>query len=196
MLAVANSITTISVPYYEADGSTCQVIGSLCSVKFNIPVPIYPPIYLSYQLSKFYQNQRLFTQSKSSEQLFGNNIDMSKARYCQPYTTNAEMNVNVSWGGVPLDPTALSSPCGAIAKFYFNDSFTLLQNGLYIFINETGISWPDDKGGVYRRTSNSSTTQWIDPENEHFIVWMRTAGIPNFKKPWGIIQQQLPAGEY
>jgi len=32
--------------------------------------------------------------------------------------------------------------------------------------------------------------------NEHFIVWMRTAGLPNFRKLWGKIETDLPAGTY
>lgn len=33
-------------------------------------------------------------------------------------------------------------------------------------------------------------------EDEHFIVWMRTAGLPNFRKLWGSIKDKLEAGSY
>jgi hypothetical protein len=32
--------------------------------------------------------------------------------------------------------------------------------------------------------------------SEHFIVWMRTAGLPNFRKLWGKIDAKLDAGSY
>jgi LEM3 (ligand-effect modulator 3) family / CDC50 family len=31
---------------------------------------------------------------------------------------------------------------------------------------------------------------------EHFIVWMRTAGLPNFRKLWGRIDNGLEPGTY
>lgn len=31
---------------------------------------------------------------------------------------------------------------------------------------------------------------------EHFIVWMRTAGLPNFRKLWGRIDNGLKKGTY
>ena len=31
---------------------------------------------------------------------------------------------------------------------------------------------------------------------EHFVVWMRTAGLPNFRKLWGKIETDMLAGSY
>lgn len=33
-------------------------------------------------------------------------------------------------------------------------------------------------------------------ENEHFIVWMRTAGLPNFRKLWGKIETDMESARY
>lgn len=33
-------------------------------------------------------------------------------------------------------------------------------------------------------------------EDEHFIVWMRTAGLPNFKKLYGKVKDGLKKGSY
>lgn len=82
------------------------------------------------------------------------------------------------------------------AKTFFNDSFQLYFNNTKVAINETGISWPGDQGYKYKREVNSQNTQWVDPENEHFIVWMRTSGLPDFKKLWGRIESDLEAGTY
>ncbi len=85
------------------------------------------------------------------------------------------------------------------------------SNSDTIYINETGISWPSDKGIRYKNTPNAQTVQWLDMENgillildgelnryflEHFIVWMRTAGLPNFRKLWGRIEVDLDVGTY
>jgi hypothetical protein len=48
----------------------------------------------------------------------------------------------------------------------------------------------------FKRPNNADSIQWTDNTNEHFIVWMRTAGMPNFRKLWGKINQDLPKGDY
>ena len=88
------------------------------------------PIYVMYSLDEFYQNQRRYVQSKSNLQLRGQPISTQDASICTPYITNQQMKVTHSWAGVPLDPNAIASPCGAIAYTFFNDSFSLFsQNG-------------------------------------------------------------------
>jgi hypothetical protein len=123
-----------------------------------------PPVYLLYRLDDFYQNHRRYIQSKSNTQLSGHIIQQSDAKVCQPYITNADMKVTKSWGGVALDPQAVASPCGGIAYTFFNDTFQLYSSkGQNISIDQTGITWPKDKGGKYRRAENSNSTQWVDP---------------------------------
>ena len=39
-------------------------------------------------------------------------------------------------------------------------------------------------------------TQWKDVEDERFIVWMRNSPFPDFRKLWGRIDKDLPAGKY
>ena len=74
-----------------------------------------------------------------------------------------------------------------------------------IFINETNIAWSSDKDLKYKRPvdpnnpANSNyykTIQWQDVLDEHFMVWMRPAGLPNFRKLWGRINGDLNVGNY
>ena len=102
------------------------------------------------------------------------------------------MKVTHSWAGILLDPNAVASPCGAIAYTFFNDSFGIFSsNGQQKTITQQSITWPGDLGYKYKQSPNSNQTQWINPENEHFINWMRIGGIPNFKKLWGRIDSNL-----
>ena len=187
----------VEVLYYDPKGSSACQPNSVCTVSFALPSTLKPPVFLLYKLDNFYQNHRRYIQSKSNEQLLGQPITASQASICSPFVTNAQMKVSKSWGGVALDPNAIASPCGAIAYTFFNDSFALSSAGGISFgIDEGGISWPGDVYGKYRRAENSSATQWTDPENEHFVNWMRIAGLPNFKKLWGRISSPLAAGNY
>jgi len=71
MIGVMYSAQNITVPYYRPEDNTCLVQGTNCSITFTLSVAMPPPIYFSYQLDNFYQNQRLFIQSKNSKQLAG-----------------------------------------------------------------------------------------------------------------------------
>ena len=51
----------------------------------------------------------------------------------------------------PLKGDAVASPCGLIAKSFFNDTYSMTRpNGSLVLINQTGISWPNDKGKKFK----------------------------------------------
>ena len=61
-------------------------------------------------------------------------------------------------------------------------------------LNEKDIAWKADKELKYKNVDLKK--QWIDMTDEHFIVWMRPAGLPNFRKLWGrITERDLKAGD-
>mmetsp|Transcript_3639 Transcript_3639/g.3110 ORF Transcript_3639/g.3110 Transcript_3639/m.3110 type:complete len:215 (-) Transcript_3639:127-771(-) len=148
-----------------------------------------PPVFFYYELDNFYQNHRRYIKSRSSDQLAGEEIDSTSD--CDPLVTNEEMGKTVSIEGNQLDPRDVAVPCGLIAGSFFNDTFEINN----IRINEEGIAWPSDKNEKFKNT-NDRSKQWIDMTDEHFIVWMRTAGLPNFRKLWGRINQVIEAGEH
>lgn len=65
-----------------------------------------------------------------------------------------------------------------------------------IFINETDISNDYDREYLFIRNTNYTETQWIDVQNEHFIVWMQMESFPDFRKLWGRINSPLVPGTY
>jgi hypothetical protein len=99
-----------------------------------------------------------------------------------------------------LDSEGVLNPCGNIARNFFNDEYILYNvnktNKLRIPINETGISYEIDKEKSFKRNANWESTQWIDVEDEHFIVWMHMETFQNFNKKWGRIDNDLKAGTY
>jgi hypothetical protein len=77
-------------------------------------------------------------------------------------------------------------------------------------MDETGIAWetdlkfkfnnvPDYKIAPATEPTKSPDAwkhvQWTDMKNEHFIVWMRYAGLPTFRKLWGRIMDSKAIAE-
>ena len=153
-----------------------------------------PKIMIYYQLNGFYQNHRRYLKSKCDEQLHGKEFtleEMKNSQDCDPAITNDDMGQTKSFLGNDLKGGDLAVPCGLIAKSFFNDKFTNWKiNGKQFTPNENDIAWKADKELKYKNTNNLEK-QWINMTDEHFIVWMRPAGLPNFRKLWGRIEQEI-----
>jgi hypothetical protein len=100
----------------------------------------------------------------------------------------------VSIDGTPLVSTEPANPCGIVANSYFNDTFNFTNaNGSSITLTTDNIAWPSDMAKY--KISNSSL-QWLNLTDPRVMNWMRISSLPNFRKVWGRINNDLPAGQY
>lgn len=197
ILIFSNKIEEISFRYddYCKDKNPCIVT-------LQVKNDMEKNIMVYYQLDGFYQNHRRYVKSKSDDQLNGKDISyqaMKDSQDCDPVITNEEMGKAESITGTPLVNDEVAIPCGLIAKSFFNDNFKEWKltdefgDTQALNVNEKDIAWKADKELKYKNIDKSR--QWIDMTDEHFIVWMRPAGLPNFRKLWGrITDRDLKAG--
>lgn len=167
----------------------CLPFRSNCTMRLKVPAKMEAPVYFYYKLTKFYQNHRRYVKSRSDSQLQGQ--DKPRLSTCEPLET---------WNFNPSDPDSKPEslyPCGLIANSMFNDSFTAAKceggrNCSLLTVGgewrEDGIAWKSDIEKKFIETDQNITVspltgyQLDSVTNEHFIVWMRTAGLPTFKK--------------
>lgn len=182
---------TVNVTF---DGVVTQT--QKCMIQFSVPEDMTPPVLFFYRLTNFYQNHRRYVDSFFDDQLAGKGVTAKQVNNsdCEPLKTQ--------------DGTEKPFyPCGLIANSIFNDTFFSpyavgTENTPYN-MSETGIAWDSDKQ-LYKNISSETAidsiavppnwqvrfpngyTQSNPPpnigEDEHFMVWMRTAGLPEFSK--------------
>jgi hypothetical protein len=197
ILIYSNQIQEVSVEY-----TTCPINNSsFCNMTLIVPSTMTAPVMVYYQLNNFYQNHRRYVKSKSNSQLAGSALSKSDLTSdCDPIVTMGDLGLNKSIDGTVLTPDTPANPCGLIAKSLFNDQYNLTNNSdvtkTALFVNESDIAWASDKSLKYARPPGYGSIQWHDVMDEHFMVWMRPAGLPNFRKLWGRINTDLNAGTY
>jgi hypothetical protein len=138
---------------------------------------------------------------------------------CEPMQLPAGVPTTCKYGtNVTGKPCKVLWPCGLIASSFFNDVF----NSTVKSWTEKGISWDSDrqkkfinpkewKNADFKKGSDSvyqylhqrypkfneltgGSLEEEGVENEHFIVWMRTAGLPTFRKLYARIPDGVKKG--
>ena len=197
ILIFSGKIISQEIPYNEEcknEDNQDPNNKNVCIMNVTIKENMKAPIMIYYKLNGFYQNHRRYIRSKSQNQLYGKSSDTGD---CDPIYTNKDMGFEEGRESAekkedgteptPLDLNSSAIPCGLMAKTFFNDTFydwNIIGGGSTITVNESNIAFDKDK--ELFKTVNLSK-QWIDMKDEHFIVWMRPAGLPNFRKLWGRI---------
>ncbi|KAK9906827.1 hypothetical protein WJX75_008713 [Coccomyxa subellipsoidea] len=168
--------------------------GSACVVTVTVPRRMSAPVFMYYELDNFYQNHRRYMTSRSDAQLRGSSVSAASLhKSCDPQATlNGSAN-------------AVIEPCGLVAWSYFNDTFQVSLNGAAVALDDSNIAWKTDinKRFPSANASHFNTVPELRGGNsisgsikgdEHFMVWMRTAALRNFRKLWGRINTDIPAG--
>ncbi|VBB26171.1 unnamed protein product, partial [Acanthocheilonema viteae] len=208
-------ISIVIVKESITDYTTCSVPSqNTCEYVIKLDGDFQGDVYFYYALDNYFQNHRRYMKSRSDSQLLGN---LQNVGDCEPYAY-----LNTSSGRKVI------APCGAVANSMFNDSFTLYRNGSSDPVPWTykGVVWPVDKNRKYRNPPGKNLQHafrktvkppnWQKPIyeldlnnsdnngflNTDFIVWMRTAALPDFRKLYRILVRHknplykngLPAG--
>lgn len=206
----SNQIQEISVDYSNCETKEEEIINNKnnnkykikrCSIKLDIKNKMVQPVMVYYQLDNFYQNHRRYVKSKSNEQLAGNVLSVDDLLFdCDPIVKNSDLipgTLSLSGKNITKEsPDEAAYPCGLIAKSFFNDRYRFKNDD--IKINESNIAWASDKELKYKLPDRKDykDIMWIDTTDEHFMVWMRPAGLPNFRKLWGRIEKDIEPGSY
>jgi len=189
--AASKAVREIESPLYNdpaAPGGMSQYTVSFPALEEDMVAPVY----FYYKLTNFYQNHRRYVKSRSDPQLRGDpNPDTGN---CDPLEKNAAGRIFY--------------PCGLIANSMFNDQYLLrrVSSGAKLTYDNIGISWESDKNDKFKArtpagpTAAETTVGYRNQalpnvQDEDFIVWMRTAGLPTFKKLKYVIREDLKKGD-
>ncbi|XP_055913499.1 cell cycle control protein 50A [Eupeodes corollae] len=183
-----------------ADYLTSNPSGSCeCSIDFTLDKDFQGNVYMYYGLTNYYQNHRRYVKSRDDDQLLGR-LSQKPSTDCAPFDYNLSRPI---------------APCGAIANSLFNDTLELKFGTDQVTLLNTGIAWPSDKQIKFRNPEGnlkdalegfSKPLAWqkelwqLDPnnadnngfQNEDFIVWMRTAALPSFRKLYRRVDHTKP----
>eukprot|EP01135_Chromosphaera_perkinsii_P005104 Nk52_evm15s316 gene=Nk52_evmTU15s316 len=187
-----------------------------CYLTYDLTKNLDGPVYLYYGLDGYWQNHRRYVKSVDLNQLRGGSTD-GVSENCDPIET---------LNGVPYQP------CGLIANSMFNDTIFLYNttsssnppsSAFQVTLDGNGIAWSSDEDDKFGNPDNWNgakppnwpapaqsylgTPAWGHPngvgyKNEDFIVWMRTAGLQDFRKlyrkvcPGGDCDADMAAGSY
>jgi len=196
MLAASQSVIEYDIRYDNRPECT-GLNGTSCTVTFNIEKTMKAPVFFYYRLTNYFQNHRRYVKSRSDAQLHGDNVTtIQRIEDCVPIQTTEEG---------ATDPAFFYLPCGLVAHSIFNDSFIFPA----LNMSENDIAWKSDLEQKFKEPPTDNPAyhkepnflkfpgdEWLSFKNEHFIVWMRVAGLPDFKKLYGRFEEDIPPGSY
>ena len=172
----------VVVPYGERCGNRTP-----CTLDIELKQPLRLPVFIYYELTNYHQNYRLYAKSRNQDQLEGEVVtSLAALSDCSPLdSVNHSSNVSNFY-----------FPCGLIAWSQFNDTFELgadtATNGtVSVPLRKHGIAWESDRKMYSHDPGANITGVRVVPDitDEDFLVWMRVAAFPDFRKLYRVIDR-------
>ncbi|XP_075870754.1 transmembrane protein 30C [Nelusetta ayraudi] len=212
---------TCNLCYTKRENMSSAQEECSCMVTLELKTPFKGDVFFYYGLKNFHQNLRRYMDSRDDAQTLGWESKLKDpSSYCVPFQKDPD--------GVPYAPcgAVANSMFNDTFDLFHHVSLTRMTR---VPLRRTGLTWYTDKNIKFRnpKTENQTLAQvfngtakpayWREPVykldasdkynngfiNDDFIVWMREAAFPNFKKLYGILDRQseqfrdgLPAGNY
>ncbi|PWZ03158.1 Lem3/Cdc50 [Testicularia cyperi] len=190
--------TNFQPPSWSWEAST-----RTCNLYFSVPSRLDSSVFMYYKLTNYYQNHRRYVKSIDTDQLSGSAVAINtiKGGTCKPVDIDSATNKIIYPCGLIANSVfndTFSDPV------LLNVAGSESSNQTYV-MSEKGIVWPGEKNkysksaytadqvvpppfwrgatGAYGFGDSYTNSSFFDPsEDEHFMVWMRVAGLPTFRK--------------
>ncbi|XP_063772896.1 cell cycle control protein 50A [Pseudophryne corroboree] len=213
IFVTSNNIREYEIDYTGIESNSecykCSNVSGIsnctCTIYFQLDTAFESTVFMYYGLSNFYQNHRRYVKSRDDSQLNGDKNSLTNpSKECDPYRTSENKPI------APCGAIANSMFNDTLSLFQVKDG-----GEVSIPLTKTGIAWWTDKNVKFRNPTATNTSNlaeifkdttkpinWqkpvydLDPDNsgnngfinEDFIVWMRTAALPTFRKLYGLIE--------
>ncbi|XP_021099415.1 cell cycle control protein 50A [Heterocephalus glaber] len=226
IFVTSNNIREIEIDYTGTEPSSpCNkclspdVTPCVCTINFTLEKAFEGNVFMYYGLSNFYQNHRRYVKSRDDSQLNGDSSALlNPSKECEPYQRNEDLPI------APCGAIANSMFNDTLELFLVANESDPTPTPIHL--KRKGIAWWTDKHVKFRNPPGEGALEerfkgttkpvnWLKPVymldseednngfiNEDFIVWMRTAALPTFRKLYRLIERKddlhptLPAGQY
>lgn len=191
-IGIAVIISSSHVREYKSENyantSICH-FNSTCTIPIDIKENLTGPVFVWYEINGLHQNYRRYVSSREDEQLRGQVFNYSQVTACTPIISlnNSHLQKNVYL------------PCGLVVFSLFNDTYELLtSDGTVVHWTKNGIAYSTDVHHLFKNPPPNVEGIRIVKNftDEDFIVWMRAATFPTFRKLYRKIEHGLKAGRY
>ncbi|KAK0537433.1 alkylphosphocholine resistance protein lem3 [Tilletia horrida] len=203
--------TSYPAPQWAYVPNDAAPAGSACRLLFTLPQAIPTPVLLAYRLTNFHQNHRKYVKGVDTDQMKGDAVaPASLETLCRPFSQDPQSGkaiypcgliANSIFNDTFSDPI-IANPDGSLTM----TTFPMAESNLVLAADRKKYAvsrynpadvvpppfWRGSTKGPYgyaagysdgsAGASNDSRPLFDPTKDEHFMVWMNTAALPNFEK--------------